>query len=66
MCLEGSDHLEGLGEDADEAIVAAEEHIFRARTHSAETVALARLAYWSFSQELMRTNIECSRAFTVV
>lgn len=45
MCLEGPDHLEGLGEDADDAIVAAEKQVLRARAHSAETVALTRLAY---------------------
>lgn len=49
MCLEGPDHLKGLGEDADDAIVTSEEKVLRARTHSAETVALTRLAYWGFS-----------------
>ena len=45
MCLEGPDHLKGLGEDADNAIVTSEKQVLRTRTHSAETVALTRLVY---------------------
>jgi hypothetical protein len=39
VCLEGPHDLEGRGEDADDAIVAAEEEAFGAGTDAADLVA---------------------------
>lgn len=44
MCFERSNDLEGLGEDADVAIVAADEDVVGPRTDTVEIIALATSA----------------------
>ena len=59
MCPERAYDLEGLGEDADVAIVATDEYVVGSGTDAVEVVALATSAWKQTMLVGWSTDIEC-------